>query len=86
MTKDQWLKKAKKLRDAVDPEGNGKLNSNKLNDSQLSSLQELQHAIGSHHGRPKSLRWDDATDSLNEMIGWVEGHKKDEMFSDTKKG
>ena len=86
MTKDQWLKKAKKLLNAIDPDGDGKLSSILLKVPQQTSLQDLQHAIGSHHGRSKKLRRGDATDSLEEMIRWVEEHKKDEMFSDTKKG
>lgn len=80
MTKEEWLKKARKLRDTCDAEVSSKNGSTKCTSSQAAINTMLGHTIGSHHGI-HPVAYKALKESLDESIGWVEGGKKDEKFS-----
>lgn len=76
MTKDAWLKKARKARDSYDIEKKG---GKPLTDAELKTLGEIKVAFGSVHGR-HSVTYRQAHTSLVEMITIVEGGSKDDKF------
>jgi len=75
MKQSEWISKASKLHKACVIEqdiGNG---SKRLTTSQATSLNVLQHAINSHHGRSK-VTYNEARASLDEMFTLVKGGLK----------
>ena len=70
MTESEWLSKAKKLhRTCLDEQvkGNG---SRGITANEATMLNNLQHAIGSHHSRP-DINYKQAKESLDEMFDHV---------------
>jgi hypothetical protein len=75
MLESVWLDKAKKLHKTCatkQDEGNGSV---KTTDSQSTSLNELQRAIGSGHST-KPVSYNEARASLDTMFDLVKGGKK----------
>ena len=75
MTQSAWLTKAKTLHQAFvakQAEGNG---SKKITMAQATTLNQLQHAIGSDHGI-KQVTYNEARASLDHMFDWVKSGSK----------
>ncbi|KAB1230414.1 hypothetical protein DBR39_15680 [Chryseobacterium sp. KBW03] len=75
MTVSAWLKKAKKLLETFEYEISIKNGSKKMTMAQATSLNELQHEIGSHHGI-KQVTYKEGAQTLVEMIAMVESGRK----------
>lgn len=75
MTVSAWEKKANKLLDTCNDEISIKNGSKKITMAQATSLNELQHAIGSHHSI-KQVTYNEAAESLEEMIEMVGAGQK----------
>ena len=83
MLKEEWLKKAKKLRATCKVEMDSKNGNTKCTASQASMMNQLCHVIGSHHGiHPAPYKR--LKESLDESISWVESGMKDEKFPKKK--
>ncbi len=80
MAKDDWLAKAKKLHQACCQQQAGKNGGGRLNGSEAEMLNQLQHAIGSHHG-VKRVTYNEARESLDTMFDMVKGGLKDDQLS-----
>lgn len=76
MTVSAWTKKATKLRDTCQNEVDGKNGSHTLSGNQENTMQAIQIGIGSGHGTSGKLRYKQALESLDKMIGWVEAGQK----------
>lgn len=82
MTVSQWLKKANKLLEVCLDEKSQKNGSKKTSMAQATALNELQHAIGSHHGI-KQVTYNETAESLEKMIEMVnEGLKTPPLIAD----
>ena len=75
MTKDEWLRKAKKLHKAAVVEQRNSNGSSKCSMKEATDMNELQHAIGSHHA-PKQVTYNELRISLDEMFDWVKSGSK----------
>ena len=76
MTKDEWLSKAKKLHKEAVSQQRAKNGSGRSSMKEATSMNALQHAIGSHHSI-EQVTYDELRRSLDEMFDWVKGgHKK----------
>ncbi|MDR6463135.1 hypothetical protein [Chryseobacterium sediminis] len=75
MKVSEWLKKANKLLDTCEYEISIKNGSKKITMAQATTLNELQHEIGSHHGI-RQVTYKEAAQSLKEMITMVEAGQK----------
>ena len=75
MKQSEWITKASKLHKTCaeeQQEGNG---SKKITMSEATTLNELQHAIGSNHGI-KQVTYNEARVSLDEMFVMVKAGQK----------
>lgn len=76
MTKDEWLRKAKALHKTAVIEQRNRNGSSKCSRAEATSMNELQHAIGSHHGI-HTVTYNELRSSLDDMLTWVKnGDKK----------
>jgi len=75
MTKDDWMRKAKALHKAAVVEQRNRNGSSKCSRSEAADLNELQHAIGSHHGI-HLVTYNELRNSLDEMFTWVKSGSK----------
>jgi hypothetical protein len=76
MTKDEWLRQAKKLHKEAVLEQRNNNGSGRCSGKEATSLNELQHAIGSHHGVSR-VTYNELRASLDEMFDGVKsGNKK----------
>lgn len=75
MRESEWLNKAKRIhKECADTQklGNG---SKKITMSEAHTLNDLQHAIGSHHGI-RLITYNEARESLDEMFDMVKSGRK----------
>ena len=80
MTKDQWLTKAKKLAGTCSTAHKGGNGSTKCTSAEAKTANELNHAIGSHHGIHETA-YSALGKSLQDMINIVSAGQKDDCFS-----
>jgi hypothetical protein len=85
MKKDEWLTAAKKLSGVCSTNHKSGNGSTKCTTAEAKKATELNHTIGSHHGIHETA-YSALGESLMDMINLVKAGKKDEFFSDTKKG
>lgn len=84
MTYTEWYKKAAKLHKTCCEIQNLRNGSKRLTDSESHILNELQHAIGSHHAIT-NVTYNEARNSLDEMFTMVKsGTKCPPLFDDRK--
>lgn len=79
MTKDQWLTKAKNLAATCSTAHKGGTGSKKCTTAEAKTANELNHAIGSHHGIHETA-YSALGKSLQDMINLVKAGKKDDFF------
>ncbi|MCW3159960.1 DUF4162 domain-containing protein [Chryseobacterium oryctis] len=75
MTETTWINKASKLHKACVEEQNRNNGGTQITTEEAKSLNELQHAINSHHGIHK-VTYNEARVSLDEMFVMVKAGKK----------
>lgn len=75
MTESNWLRQAGSLHTACLNEIGNKNGNGRLSGIQSKSLNQLQHAIGSHHGK-SSPTYQEAYNSLNKMFDLVKAGNK----------
>lgn len=80
VTKDDWLRRAKALHKTCHLQQKADNGGGRLSGAETASLNQLQHDIGSHHGR-RRVTYNEARESLDQMFDWVKGGTKDSKFS-----
>ena len=76
MKVSEWKKKANKLKSTCESKVTEKNGSKPLSGSEVTSLQAIQTAIGSKHGKATGLKYSQALTSLNEMYVLVNAGSK----------
>lgn len=82
MNKAQWLQKAKKLHGTCldDLRNKSSLGTTQISVKDATTLQELQRAIGSDHGRKEKLTYKQVRVTLDEMFDMVKKGQKDDLL------
>jgi hypothetical protein len=75
MTESNWLKKAGKIHQTFVGEQSSGNGSKKITMVQAATINELQHAIGSHHGI-QQVTYNEARASLDQMFDMVKAGRK----------
>ena len=80
MAKEAWLRRAKVLHKTCVIKQSEKNGSKKCTTAEATTLNQLQHAIGSHHGISQ-VTYNEMRASLDQMFDWVKGGQKDDLLT-----